>query len=101
MMILAIVTHDPTQLGRSGGDLVAFLASGYFTMSRGALRRGQAGRTPKGRRNDHQLDGPVVSVDDRLSHGAAALGARPPDGRLRSALAGYCVPWPVLRRPAL
>jgi hypothetical protein len=23
----------------------------------------------------------VMSVDDRLSHGAAALGTRPPDGR--------------------
>ena len=31
MMILAIVTDDSPQLGRSGGDLVALLTSGYFT----------------------------------------------------------------------
>jgi hypothetical protein len=31
MMILAIVTRDPAQLGRSGGDLVALLTSGHFT----------------------------------------------------------------------
>jgi hypothetical protein len=30
-MILAIVTRDPAQLGRSGGDRVALLASGYVT----------------------------------------------------------------------
>jgi hypothetical protein len=29
IMILAIVTGDPAQLGRSGGDRVALLASGY------------------------------------------------------------------------
>ena len=31
IMILAIVTRDPAQLGRSGGDRVALLASGYVT----------------------------------------------------------------------
>jgi hypothetical protein len=31
MMILAIVTRDPAQLGRSCGNLVALLASSYLT----------------------------------------------------------------------
>ena len=31
MMILAIVTGDPAQLGAFGGDLIALLASSYFT----------------------------------------------------------------------
>jgi hypothetical protein len=84
MMILAIMACDPAQLERSGGDLVGLLASGYFTHKRRSASASQAGRAPKGRRNDDQLDDPVVSVDDRASHGAAALGARPPDGRLGS-----------------
>jgi hypothetical protein len=31
MMIVAIVTRDPAQQGRSSGHLVALLASGYLT----------------------------------------------------------------------
>jgi hypothetical protein len=66
IMTLAIVTRDPAQPGRSGGDLVALLASGYFThWPRSASAR--PSWPPKSRRNDDQLEPPVVDIHDQLS----------------------------------